>query len=263
MTFSPSMEEQPQNFENSSQHEFVKQSLQELDNPILIIFQTDNQKISSKYWIRLRSWLSPTVTQLEQDEIQYEAEANGAFSLDYIVLIVISCILATLGLLSNSSAVIIGAMLVAPLMSPLIAFAVGMATGRVTLITKSFSTLFRGILAALIVARIIGSISPTTIVTSEMLLRGNLTLIDIGVAFASGFIGAFASVRKNISAALAGVAIAAALMPPLATIALGWAFDNRPLAAGASSFVYCQHCFNHFSRMGCVLLVGIASRFLV
>jgi uncharacterized hydrophobic protein (TIGR00271 family) len=182
----------------------------------------------------VRRWLSPTLTQLEQNEIERESEESASTSLDYLVLIVISAMLATFGLMLNSNAVIIGAMLVAPLMSPLISFAVGMTLGKLDLVGRATVTLLQGIAAALLVSFLIGWLSPSTIVTSEMAARGNPSVLDMGVALASGFIGAYATGRKHIPSALAGVAIAAALMPPLATVGLGLAFGDLTLASGAA-----------------------------
>jgi uncharacterized hydrophobic protein (TIGR00271 family) len=183
---------------------------------------------------KVRRWLSPTLTQFEQVEIERGAEASATTSLDYLVLIVVSAVLATFGLMLNSNAVIIGAMLVAPLMSPLIAFAVGMTLGKLDLVWRATIVLIQGIAAALLISILIGWLSPTTIVTSEMAARGNPSLLDMGVALASGFIGAYATARKHIPSALAGVAIAAALMPPLTTVGLGLAFGDLGLASGAT-----------------------------
>jgi uncharacterized hydrophobic protein (TIGR00271 family) len=183
---------------------------------------------------KLRLWLTPTLTQFEQEEIVHTAEESATPSLDYIVLIIVSSILATFGLLLNSNAVIIGAMLVAPLMLPLIAFATGMTIGKLRLVSRSTSVLLQGILAAFLIAIFIGVVSPTQIITPEMAARGNPTFMDMAVALASGFLGAYATARKHIPSALAGVAIAAALMPPLSTIGLGLAFGDIPLAKGAT-----------------------------
>jgi uncharacterized hydrophobic protein (TIGR00271 family) len=125
-------------------------------------------------------------------------------------------------------------MLVAPLMSPLIAFSVGMTTGRIRLIRRSLLSVVQGFVLAFILALLIGIISPSSLVTAEMAGRGNPTVLDMGVALASGIIGAYATARKDIPAALAGVAIAAALMPPVCTIALALAYEDLSLARGAA-----------------------------
>ncbi len=183
---------------------------------------------------RFWRWLRPTLTRVEQEELVRQAQGMAATSLDFSVLIVIAAVLATFGLLTSSPAVIIGAMLVAPLMSPLIAFSVGMTTGRVRMVRRSALTVVVGFALAVMLAIVVGAISPTKIITSEMAARGNPTVLDMGVALASGFIGAYATARKDIPAALAGVAIAAALVPPVCTIGLGLAYANTSLARGAT-----------------------------
>jgi len=179
---------------------------------------------------KVTSWLNPTVTQFEGEELVRDAEESSFSSLDFLVLIIISAVLAAFGLILNSNAVIIGAMLVAPLMTPLIALATGLVVGNIQIMRQAAVTVLQAVLAALIVALIVGWISGTSIVTTEMAARGNVTFLDMGVALASGFIGAYAKARKDIPSALAGVAIAAALMPPLVTIGLALSFRDWALA---------------------------------
>jgi uncharacterized hydrophobic protein (TIGR00271 family) len=191
--------------------------------------------VAPRSWLeKLKSWLKPRLTQFEAEELKRDADESSYSSLDFLVLIVIAAILAAFGLVLNSNAVIIGAMLVAPLMTPLIAFATGVAVGQFSITRQAAGTLLQGILAALLVALLIGWLSPTRIVTPEMAGRGNATFLDLGVALASGFIGAYAKGRKDISSALAGIAIAAALMPPLVTVGLAITFQDYALAQGAT-----------------------------
>ena len=183
---------------------------------------------------RFLTWLHPALTNVEQDDIVEMARRNATFNIDYVMLILVSAALATLGLLLNSAAVIIGAMLVAPLMSPLVAMSVTLTVGRVWIAQRAVITLISGFVMALIMAMFLGSLLPTNLPTPEMLARGAPTLLDAAVAFASGVVGAYATARKDIPAALAGVAIAAALMPPVCTIGLGIALNEPDLAFGAT-----------------------------
>jgi uncharacterized hydrophobic protein (TIGR00271 family) len=125
-------------------------------------------------------------------------------------------------------------MLVAPLMQPLIGLASGVATGRIRLVWRAAGTLVRGVFFALLVSAAVGVLIPLELPTGEMLARGNPSLLDAGVALASGLIGAYATARKDIPAALAGVAIAAALMPPLCTVGLGLGTGHFDLSLHAS-----------------------------
>ncbi len=202
--------------------------------PVILVSRSQSsQPVPVRMGQRLITWLRPTLTRAEQEDIIRQAQENASFTLDYAVLIVISALIASLGLLLNSSAVIIGAMLVAPLMQPIIAFATGLATARITLMRRSLATLLAGVGLALVVGFGIGALSTLLTPTDEMLGRGSPSLLDAAVALASGFIGAYATARKDIPAALAGVAIAAALMPPLCTVGLGFAIGDRALALGA------------------------------
>lgn len=182
---------------------------------------------------RALRWLRPTLTPVEQRDMFDRAAQMSEPSLDYMVLVLIAAILASFGLLANSGAVIIGAMLVAPLMSPLVAFATAIAGGRPDLVRRSTFALGEGFMIAFAVAVIAGLISGSPLVTPEMQARGNPSLVDMGVALAAGCIAAYANARKDIPAALAGVAIAAALMPPICTVGLGVALGNGPLWRGA------------------------------
>jgi uncharacterized membrane protein len=85
----------------------------------------------------------------------------------------------------------------------------------------------------MVIAAFIGLVSPLKVVTGEILARTRPTLLDLAVALASGMAGAYAVARKDVSAALPGVAIAAALMPPLATVGLGFSLGDARVAGGA------------------------------
>ena len=178
--------------------------------------------------------LNPQLTLVEQNELIWSAQKNASSNLDYTVMIVLSAALATLGLLTNSAAVIIGAMLVAPLMSPLSSFSTGMATGILNLTRRASVTLFAGVTLALLISIVMGVVLPIDTPTDEMLARGSPNLLDAAIALASGLVAAYATARKGIPAALAGVAIAAALMPPICTIGLGIALRDIDLAFGAN-----------------------------
>ncbi|MBZ0292460.1 MAG: DUF389 domain-containing protein [Anaerolineae bacterium] len=202
--------------------------------PVILTSRAPEKQALAGFTERFVNWLRPTLTQVEQDDLVRQASQNASASLDFTVLMMIAAVLASFGLLLNSGAVIIGAMLVAPLMSPLISFSTGVTTGRLGLMRRSIITVLQGVILALVVSFVIGLIGPSDIVTSEMAGRGNPTIIDLGVALASGLIGAYATARKDIPAALAGVAIAAALVPPICTIGLGLSISNFGLARGAT-----------------------------
>ena len=204
---------------------------------------------SVRTWRRVLNWVRPALTPFEQDEIIRGSQFNATLDIDFVALIFISANIATLGLMLNSAAVIIGAMLVAPLMTPLIALSAALTVGRVRIAARAFTTLMLGVLLALAMAFVIGATLPFNLPTAEMLARGTPTLLDAGVALASGVVGAYATARKDIPAALAGVAIAAALMPPLCTVGLGLAFGDFDLAFGAAVLFA--------TNIICIIMAGI------
>ncbi len=151
----------------------------------------------------------------------------------YYIMAALSAIIATFGLLSNSSAVVIGAMLVAPLMGPIFGIALGISTGDNTLLRKAVVAELAG--AALVVglAGLFGMIPLRPDFANEILARTHPTTYDIVIALASGLAGAYAILDEKMSAALPGVAMATALVPPLATLGLCLAAGQWQLASGA------------------------------
>ena len=154
-------------------------------------------------------------------------------SFSFHFMLGLSTIIATLGLLSNSAAVIIGAMIVAPLMGPIVGMAYSTAMGNRKLLRRSSFTVFKGILLAIVVSWIVASIIGLETVDTEIMSRVKPTLIDFGIAMAAGAAGAFANTRRSISSALPGVAIAVALVPPLSVVGIGLAQGEQSIAFGA------------------------------
>lgn len=192
---------------------------------------------STEFWTRklMRSLLQlfPPLNVEEQLKLREAMNDSARPGPNFVVLIVLSSIIATLGLLLNSAAVVIGAMLVAPLMSPILGFSLGMVLGDVRLVRLSVESTFKGVALALLIAVFIGILSPIKDVTAEITARTQPTLLDLGIALASGMAGAYALSRKEVSAALPGVAVAAALMPPLSVAGLGLAVGEPQVAGGA------------------------------
>ncbi len=200
--------------------------------PLLLVKQAAGETMPERLEHRLSN-LMPTLTPAEEAEVTHVAHEMAKPSTNYFVLVILSCLIASLGLLQNSVAVIIGAMLIAPLMSPLMGFAVGLTQGNLSMMRTALFTTMRGMLMALLLAIVVGLLTPFDTPTAEMLSRGQPSLPDMGVALFSGMAGAYAMARKDIPSALAGVAIAAALMPPLCTVGLAIAFGLSGLATGA------------------------------
>jgi uncharacterized hydrophobic protein (TIGR00271 family) len=160
--------------------------------------------------------------------------AQAALSSPYLVLMVLSVLLALTGLYANSAPVIIGAMILAPLMSPIISLSMGLARTEASLIRNSVRTLGVGIGAGLSCAIIVAWLMPLENLTPEMQARISPTLLDLSVAIISGIAGAYAHAKEEIAKSLAGVAIAVALVPPLSVAGIGFGWGDWPMARGAS-----------------------------
>lgn len=151
----------------------------------------------------------------------------------FYIMVAISTIIAAYGLIADSTAVVIGAMLVAPLMGPIFGVALGLSTGHRDLLRSAALSEVWGVLLAVALGLLIGLVSLQLGFSSEIMARTQPTLYDIIIAVASGLAGAYALVDPKISPALPGVAIATALVPPLATCGLCLSAGRWPWALGA------------------------------
>ncbi|MCS7227109.1 MAG: DUF389 domain-containing protein, partial [Gloeomargarita sp. SKYB31] len=167
-------------------------------------------------------WYGPrNLAELEQlQAIRQDLYAESVLDGPYIMLVIGSCVIATLGLLSNSAAVIIGAMVVAPLMMPIRGLAFGALTGDVALFRKAFISLGVGTLLAIGLSWLIGVIVALPNFGSEILARTTPNLLDLGIAIAAGGVCGYARVEPKVSPTLPGTAIAVALMPPICVVGL-------------------------------------------
>lgn len=162
-------------------------------------------------------------------EEQYQSlfatlKEEGKSSSAFLILMFLSSILVTIGLYLNSASVIIGAMLLAPLMNPIISFSMGMLRQDIDLSLTSLKTIIIGIIIALVTSASISCILPFEHLTQEMVGRIKPSVLDMIVAIISGIAAAYVKNNQKLSATIAGVAIAVALVPPIATagIGLGW-----------------------------------------
>ncbi len=155
-------------------------------------------------------------------------------SFSFHFMLALSAIIASFGLLNNSVAIIIGAMIIAPLMGPIVGMAYSIAMGNRKLLNRSSLTVIKGIILTITMSWLTTSIIGLKTIESEILSRTNPTLIDFGIAMAAGSAGAFANTRRSISSALPGVAIAVALVPPLSVVGIALSLGNQEIAIGSS-----------------------------
>jgi len=147
--------------------------------------------------------------------------ASSKPSLGFFVLLICSAVIATLGLISNSTAVVIGAMIVAPLMDPILSLAFGLSIADNRLVKRSAITVIIGIATVVCTAWLLALTFDASEVNREMTARTAPNLIDLVIAVAAAIAGAFTITRDKLSNSIAGVAIAVALVPPLCVTGIG------------------------------------------
>ena len=186
----------------------------------------------------LGRWV-PQLDRGERIELFERLQDGSRFGFDFASLIALSTAIAALGLMQNSAAVVIGAMLVAPLMTPMIGAGMAVVQGNTVLVGEASRAIVKGFLLAVLIGVLMGLLGRVTELlpprlTGELLARGAPNVLDLVVAYLSGLAAAYAVARPNLSGALPGVAIAAALVPPLGTVGICLAAGNTRVASGAA-----------------------------
>jgi uncharacterized hydrophobic protein (TIGR00271 family) len=192
------------------------------------------------FQVWLSTYIKPLSTKRRNDIIEnISTSASPGFG--YFFLVILSTTIATLGLINNSAAVIIGAMLVAPLMSPVLGIGLGSITGDTKLAQQSATALVRGAVLSILLSILLTlsniylPIVPSLLeIPNEILSRTQPTSNDLIIALAGGLAASYALAQPHLSAALPGVAIATALLPPLSTIGIGIALGRWDIAGGAT-----------------------------
>jgi uncharacterized hydrophobic protein (TIGR00271 family) len=197
--------------------------------------------LTVRVWGGVTLWIRSKVPQIDRErrvKLVDNLQINSQFNFDFGALISLSTLIAALGLVRDSGAVVIGAMLVAPLMTPLVAMGFALVQGNLKLIRSALRSVAWGFAIALLIGASIGLMlrlfAPGLEISEQMADRGSPNFLDLIVALASGVAAAYAMGRPNLISALPGVAIAAALVPPIATSGLALTMGDLALAGGAS-----------------------------
>ena len=174
-------------------------------------------------------WSVNLESRVPRTELYRKRISSSRPSLGFFVLFISSAVIATLGLISNSTAVVIGAMIVAPLMDPILSLSFGLAVSDAALIKRSPSQCSWHcvvIASAAVMSWALG----ISHVQSEITGRISPNLIDLGIAVAASIAGSFTMTRERLSNSIAGVAIAVALVPPLCVCRIGLTLGNEVIA---------------------------------
>lgn len=208
-------------------------------------------------WLGRLGYPLPTMEREDRKALAARVEAGAVGGSDFFVMMALSAGLASLGLLEDSTAVVIGAMLVAPLMGPLIGAGLALAQGNLRLYRDSIGVGLLGLLVGFGVSVAMGLLNPGFEPSLEVEARGSPDILDLGVAVLSGFVAAYALGRPGVANTLAGVAIAAALVPPLCVIGIGLTNDRPVVAADASILLLTNLVAIVLSAAGAFMLLGI------
>lgn len=178
----------------------------------------------------------------KKEKVLENVISNISFRGSNLWILACAIIIASVGLNVNSTAVIIGAMLISPLMGPIVGAGFALGTYNFPLIKKSIKNLFIATIVSLTVSSIYFYISPFKDVQSELLARTSPNIYDVLIAFFGGLVGIIAITRVEKGNPIPGVAIATALMPPLCTAGFGLATSNFSYFFGAF-YLYVINCF--------------------
>ncbi|MEM6267331.1 MAG: TIGR00341 family protein, partial [Pseudomonadota bacterium] len=179
-----------------------------------------------------RWWRQEIIGGVDQAEVIEKRRAECALSERYLFMTAMSAGIAVLGLLLSSPAVVIGAMLLSPLMDPIMGLGFALAIGDYNWLKQSTRSLLWGSLLAIGLTAALVYLSPIQTITPEIAARTRPNLFDLFVALFSALAGAYAMIRGR-EGTIVGVAIATALMPPLAVVGFGLATLNWTVFSGA------------------------------
>ncbi len=231
----------------SSNHNFIRRAL--FGTVPESFFRGENQRavgvlraapelreIARKRFIHLLDTYVPQLDRQARIEL-FEGLQNGSVAgMDFIMLICLSTAIAALGLIQNSPAVVIGAMLVAPLMTPMLGAGLGLLQGNVLLVRHATTSILVGFSLSLSIGLFFGLLTPGLVeLTPELRARCAPNILDLIIALLSGVAAAYALARPGLLGALPGVAIAAALVPPIATTGIAIALGEAAQATLAAT----------------------------
>lgn len=202
---------------------------------------------SSVLWIAFRKRISLLEDKAADDVIDKDLRAGVELRGTNLWVLMFAIFIASIGLNVNSTAVIIGAMLISPLMGPILGIGYGVGVLDTGLIRKSLNNLGIAVAIALATSTLYFLLSPLTTADSELLARTTPTIWDVLIALFGGFAGVIGVTRKEKSNIIPGVAIATALMPPLCTAGFGLAHGNWSYFGGAFFLFAINSVFIAFS----------------
>ena len=205
-----------------------------------------------------RWWRVVVCSGVDQQAVIEKVKEDSDFSPRYAFMTCMSAGIAILGLLLSSPAVVIGAMLLSPLMGPIMGAGFALAIGDSVWLKESAKALVLGTLVAVLFSALVVALSPLQTVTTEIAARTRPNLFDLAVALFSALAGGYAMIRGRMGT-IVGVAIATALMPPLAVVGFGLATLNMSVFGGSLLLFFTNLMTIALTAAGMARLYGFRS----
>lgn len=196
---------------------------------------------------------------LTREEILNSVWQQGEISRNYLLFVFLSAVVASFGMIADSVAVVIGAMVIAPLLGPVLAFSVAVALGEEELMFRSAVATAAGVALAVVLGLLIGLLWPIEADSPEMLARAEIGFDGIAIALASGAAAAL-SLVTGLSSALVGVMVAVALLPPAAAIGIFLGAGEPRNALGAVLLLSVNVVCVNLAAQAVMLTYGITPR---
>ena len=209
----------------------------EKDKPTIVISDHPEQAHIEllKEKLRYKQALRENARKIDHKHVRLNIQADALPTKTYFIMNSLAAVIAGYGLLADSVAVVIGAMLVAMMIGPISGIALAFIDNRWILMLTALKTLVLGVLMIFSIGFVLGLINLNMPLTSEILSRTQPTVIDLMIALAGGAAGAFASISPRLSVAVVGVAVATALVPPL--VASGILLAHAEFHHSANAFL--------------------------
>lgn len=202
---------------------------------------------------------SSNVGRISREELYADMDGNANITSLYLVMVVLSSIVASIGILKDSVAIIIGAMVIAPLLGPNMALALGTTLGDTDLIVRALKTNLAGLALTLAFSLAVGIVFAVDPAIGELSSRTQVGLGDIAIALAAGVAGTL-SFAKGLPSALIGVMVAVALLPPTVTVGMLIGSNNMELVPGAVQLVLVNIICVNLAAVTTFFLKGVRPR---
>lgn len=196
---------------------------------------------------------------MTRESLYNRLSADSHLDWHFIMLVILSTIVAAIGLIENNVAVIIGAMVIAPLLGPNLALSLATTLGHIKEVRRALGTLFTGVFLALAISYVIGMVYPNLTMTDELISRTHVGLSSMALALASGAAAAL-SITTGVSSVLVGVMVAVALLPPTVTLGIMLGTEQWQAALGALSLLAVNIASVNFTAQLTMRLKGIQPR---